>query len=121
MTEVAHCIVRIGRVDFPVSISTGGAGYCKSRVMQGTGKRCVAAGAVDEHMRESFDVAISFACLNAPLLRAWVTGAGKAANRAGLFNSRQDLTVGLYELDQHNTGNSASACVALSLACLLGE
>jgi hypothetical protein len=108
-------------VNFPVSISTGGAGYCKSQVIQGTGKRLVAAGAVDELLRESFDVAISFACLNAPLLRAWVTGTGKGANHANLFNSRQDLTVGLYELDQHNTGNSAAACVALSLACLLGK
>lgn len=88
-----------------------------SRRSPGKGLRLVAVGG-DDDAKESFHVAISFVALNASLLRAWVTG--EARSSAGLCNRFQDLHVSIPDLGVRKQGNSAGACVALSLACLLG-
>ena len=92
----------------PVIVSTGGLLPVLTHIGLGSGSRCITGG-FDNFSKEAVNVAVSWASINAPLLRAL----GGKKGRGSLFTSSQDLWISTTNPIAVKTGNSLGAAVAL--------
>ena len=98
----------------PVVVTTGGLLPVLTHIGPGSGSRCITGG-FDNISKEAVNVAVSWACINAAVLRAL----GGKKGRGSLFTSSQDLWISTTYPNLKKTGSSLGAAVALGIFCRL--
>lgn len=89
-------------------------GLCCDVSPNGAGSRHILGGLADDS-KDSFQVAITWACLNASWLGAMWGGGPAVPYPRRLFSAREDVTLRVSEGEHLKDGPSSSACAGLVL------